>query len=326
MLCPLLLVVLLVTGTVAPWMVILLSAVVGVTDALSMPSFQSIVPSIVEHRQIGSALALNATQFNLSRVLGPALGGLLMASVGAVACFALNAASYLPFIWVALWILPHGKPQRAADQPLDRHHLFAGIRKIARTPELRGALLTVLVTSTLCGPLIVFLPILVKTVHHGDVGDFSLAMGTFGAGGLSGAIALLAVDPARDRRRISVSFAAAYGAVLMLAALSPLPWTLPVLLAAAGISMTVSNTSANTLLQATASPALRGQTVSLYMLAMRGGLSIGSLLTGLSVTALGVRHALLLNGALAVASQIAVGRQWLRTAPPATSSVGRPAA
>jgi MFS family permease len=71
MLCPTLLVVLLLTGTVRPWMVIAASLVVGVTDALSMPSFQSIVPSIVERAQIASALALNATQFNLSRILGP---------------------------------------------------------------------------------------------------------------------------------------------------------------------------------------------------------------------------------------------------------------
>jgi len=98
MLCPTLLVVLLLTGTARPWMVIVISGVVGVTDALSMPSFQSIVPTMVERGRIPAALALNATQFNLSRVLGPALAGVLMASVGAVGCFAVNAMSYLPFI------------------------------------------------------------------------------------------------------------------------------------------------------------------------------------------------------------------------------------
>src|SRR5579871_3141042 len=110
MLCPLALVVLLLTGRVEPWIVIVLSAIVGVTDALSMPSFQSIVPTIVTRCQIAPALALSATQFNLSRVLGPALAGVLMASLGAVGCFSVNTLSYLPFIWVALWILPRGKP------------------------------------------------------------------------------------------------------------------------------------------------------------------------------------------------------------------------
>jgi predicted MFS family arabinose efflux permease len=102
MLCPALLVVLLMTNTVEPWIVVALSLVVGITDALSMPSFQTIVPSLVRRDQIAAALALNATQFNLSRILGPALAGMLMASVGTIGCFAANAASYLPFIGVAL--------------------------------------------------------------------------------------------------------------------------------------------------------------------------------------------------------------------------------
>ena len=319
MLCPTLLVVLLLTGAVRPWMVIALSVVVGVTDALSMPSFQSIVPSIVERRQIASALALNATQFNLSRILGPALAGILMASVGAVGCFALNAASYLPFIWVALWILPRGRSRRSGE-PREGGRLFDGLGDILRSAHLRGALLTVLLTSVFCGPLIVFCPVLVKEALKGDVDDFSIAIGAFGVGGLLGAAALLGVDPGRDRRRLSSWSAAFYGLVLMLAALNPWFWGLPALLVLAGVSMSISNTSANSLLQATAVPALRGQTVSLYMLALRGGLSVGSLLTGVSISLLGVRHALLLNGALAVAAQLALGREWVRAPAPKSAA------
>ena len=316
MLCPVLLVILLLTGTVKPWAVIMLSAIVGVTDALSMPSFSSIVPSIVEPRQIASALALNATQFNLSRILGPTLAGILMASVGAVGCFALNAASYLPFIWVAIWILPRRSRRSADEAAFDRKHFFAGIREIARSSYLRGALLTVLLTSTFCGPLIVFCPVLVKNVLHGNIGDFSIAIGAFGVGGLFGAIALLAIDPTHDRRRISSWFSMGYGLIVIFIALNSFFWGLTLLLALAGLSMTISNTSANSLLQATALPRLRGQTASLYMLAMRGGVSIGSLLTGLSVSALGVRQALLVNGAVAVAAQLVIRVQWLKPARP----------
>jgi len=99
---------------------------------------------------------------------------------------------------VTLWILPHGKPSKAEAAP-DRHHLFAGLREIARMHHLRGALATVLLTSTFCAPLIVFCPVLVKHALQGDVGDFSLAIGAFGAGGLLGAIALLGIDPGFDR-------------------------------------------------------------------------------------------------------------------------------
>jgi len=324
-LCPVTLVGLLVTGTVQPWMIIALSAVVGLTDALSMPSFQSIVPSIVEHDQIAPALAVNATQLNLSRVLGPALAGVLMASVGAIGCFAANAASYLPFIWVALWILPRGRMGRPDDNRLDPSRPFAGIGTIARMPHLRGALLTVLVSSMLCGPLVVFTPVLVRNVLHGDVSHFSASMGAFGLGGMLGAIVLLGIDARRDRRRISWRFATAYGLVLVLAAVNPISWLLPAVLALAGLSMTVSNTAANSMLQATTLPELRGETASLYMLAMRGGLSIGSLMTGLSIGVLGVREALAINGIGAVVAQIAVGRAWLRSPmPQARSNLAHP--
>ena len=316
MLCPTLLVVLLLIGAVKPWMVIVLSLVVGITDALSMPSFQSIVPSIVKREQIASGLALNSTQFNLSRILGPAIAGALIVSVGAVGCFALNAASYVPFIAVALWILPRRGITVNTDAAFDHYHPFAGLREIVRLAHLRGALSTVFVTSLLCAPLITFCPVLVRDAFHGDASHFSIAMGAFGIGGMVGAIGLLAVDPHQDRRPLSSWFAIGYGVILVLAALNPWFGGLPALLVLAGLAMIVSNISANTLLQTTAPPQFRGQTVSLYMLAMRGGLSVGSLLTGISVSLLGVTHALLLNGVLAVVTQVVVGRIWLRAPVP----------
>jgi MFS family permease len=312
MLCPVLIVVLLLTGHIRPWQVIVLSLVVGITDALSMPSFQSIVPSLVERRQITAGLALNSMQFNLSRILGPTLAGMLMVAVGAVGSFAVSAASYLPFIFVALWILPRHAPARAvADMP-DPHHPFAGIREVLRDRDLRSALLTVLAGALLCGPLVTFCPVLVRDAFHGDVSRFSLAVAAFGVGGLAGAIGVLGSDGTRDRRRLITWFARGFALVLVLAALNPFYWGLPLLMALAGIAMNVGNTLANSRLQSAAPPHFRGQAVSLFMLAMRGGTALGALLTGLSVHLLGVRDALLLNGALALAVQFAIGTQWLR--------------
>ncbi len=321
MLCPIAIVVLLLTRGIQPWMIIVLSVVVGVTDALSMPSFQSIVPSIVTRDQIGRGLALNSTQFNLSRVLGPSIAGVLMSSFGAMACFVVSAASYVPFIGVALWILPRWTPApKAAEAPPDRYRPLAGIGDVLREPHLRGGLLTVLATGTLCSPLVTFSPVLVKDVFHGDAGHFSMAAMAFGAGGVLGAVGLLGVAPTVDRRRLSAGFAVAYGVALVLTAVNPWFWAVLPLFVLAGASMTVSNTAANTLLQATSRPRLLGQTVSLYLLAMRGGISLGALLTGLSVTLMGVRHAFLLNGLLAVAAQVLIARTWLRARMPGTGS------
>jgi len=314
MLCPLLLVLLVLTGSVQPWLVIALSLVVGITDALSMPSFQSIVPSIVEHEEIASGIALNSTQFNLSRILGPAIAGILMSSVGVAGAFAVSAASYVPFILVALWVLPRTVPPQIDAPRMDHRQLWRGIQEILREPGLRGALLTVLVTATLCGPLITFCPVLVKEVFQGGASQLSTALGAFGVGGLIGATGLLAVDPAHDRRPLSTWFALAYGVIVVLAALNRWAWGLPALLMLAGLAMTASNASANALLQSSAPARLRGQTVSLFMLCMRGGLALGSLLTGVAVHLLGVREALLLNGIIAVLIHLMIGRSWLKVA------------
>ena len=312
MLCPLLIVGLLLHGSIQPWIIVALSLVVGVTDALSMPSFQTIVSTLVDRRQLPTGIALNTTQFNLSRILGPSLAGVLMASIGAVGAFAVSAASYLPFIAVALWILPRAAVQAVApaegggDGPL-----LAGARAVLAQPALRGAVLTVLAGSLLCSPLLTFCPVLVKTVFQADVAQFSLTVSAFGAGGLLGGLLLMAVDPARDRRPLASWAASGFAAVVLLSALNPWAWALPLLFVAGGLAMTMANASANAWLQSQAPAAIRGQTVSLFMLAMRGGTALGGLLTGLTVSAWGVREALALNGLLALLALAGVRRGWV---------------
>jgi len=316
MLCPTAVVILLLTHRLESWMIIVASLVVGITDALSMPSFQSIVPTIVERDQIDRGLALNSTQFNLSRILGPSIAGVLMSSVGVAACFALSAVSYIPFIGVALWILPAWAAEPARADGPKASSPFAGLGEIVRQPRLRGALLTVLTTSMLCAPLMTFTPVLVKSVFQGSAGQFSIAAAAFGVGGLLGATSLLSIPSSVDRRRVSSAFALIYAGVLVGAALVPLFWALPPLLALAGASMTISNTCANTILQSSANRRFLGKTVSLYMLSMQGGMSLGALFTGISVSILGVRNALLLNGALAITAHLSVARLWSRAPQP----------
>ena len=316
MLCPTAIVVLLVMGAVKPWMIIALSVVVGVTDALSMPSFQSIVPSIVPHDQIDRGLALNSTQFNLSRILGPSIAGVLMSSVGVMACFAISAVSYIPFVGVALWILPTWIAPASPAVERTRRNPFAGLGALLAQRELRGALLTVLATGVLCSPLITFCPVIVQQIFHGGAGRFSITVAAFGIGGLLGGAGLLAVSSTIDRGRLSSVFAILFAALLIAVAINPVFWILPLLLVLAGVAMTVSNTAANTLLQTTVAPAQLGQAVSLYMLAIRGGMSLGALATGIAVSCVGVRHALLANGVLAAIVQAGIARTWAKTPVP----------
>jgi predicted MFS family arabinose efflux permease len=235
----------------------------------------------------------------------------LISNIGATEYFVLSAASYVPFIGIALWILPRRMPAPVREAPVPRR-TRGGIADILRQPHLRGALLTVLVNGTLCAPLVTFTPVLVREVFHGDASRFSTSVASFGVGGLLGAVGMLAIGPAVDRRRVSSALALVSGAVLVLTALDPWFWGLPPLLTLVGASMTASNVTANSLLQATASPRLLGQTVSLFMLAMRGGISIGSLITGVVVGLLDVQHALLIDGVLALVLQAAVAHAWMR--------------
>jgi len=316
MLCPIALVVLIVTDTVQPWMIIVTSLVVGITDALSMPSFQTIVPSIVRRDQIGAGLALSSTQFNLSRVLGPGMAGLLMAGAGAVWCFVANAASYIPFILVALWILPRGRVHAAPGEAThdDVHEApSAGLRTIVGAPHVRWALCVVAALCFLCSPLLTFCPILVRDAFGGSGAAFSIAVSAFGVGGLLGGIILLGVDTDRDQRRLTVALAVACGGAVVGAGLARAFWLLPVVLVIAGATLSMTNTLINTLLQVTSSPSRRGQTISLVMFAMRGGMALGSLATGAMVGIVGVRTALVVNGVLAMAAQLTLGALWLRS-------------
>ena len=309
MLCPTVIVVLLYWGAVRPWEVIALSLVIGVTDALSMPAFQTIVPSIVARAQVPAAMALNSAQFNLSRILGPVLAGLVMSWSGALGAFAISALSYLPVIFIALWVLPTGVAV-VHGSSADSRQLFSGVRHAARERPLRGAILTVLASSTFCAPLMTFCPVLVWESFHAGIGQFSLAVAAFGTGGLMGAAGLLGVNANRDRRRISTVSGLLYGVVVTAAAINHRFWALPLLLALGGAAMALCDTSANTLILAQAPAQLRGQAVALLTLAMRGGLAVGSLLTGILVNRLGVREALLINGIAAIAAQIWVARSW----------------
>lgn len=303
---PVLLMVLVLMNRVNPWVIISCSLIIGVTDALSMPSYSSIVPSIVEREQVGAGIALKSMQFNLSRIVGPAIAGVLLTSVGAAACFGISAASYVPFILTAWLVLPKYTPPK--DLP-PQSSLLSGVKEILAQRQLRGALMTAITTGLLCSPIITFTPVLIREAFHGGPEFFSAALSGFGVGGIIGATTLLAMENRFDRRVVSSNAGAVYGAIVLLAGLTPWLWSVPVLMGFAGVAMSFSNTQANSILQLE-SGARRGQAASLFMLAMRGGMSLGALLTGSVATGLSIRWALAINGGLAVVMHLLIGGYW----------------
>jgi MFS family permease len=182
------LVVLMVLGILNPWLLILVSLTIGVTDSLTMPSFQAIVPSLVKTEEIPRAVSLNSIQFNLSRTLGPVIAGIMMARFGATICFAANALSFLPFFLSIIWIYPAGSPSSAAysgdGSAEDPNQTISGmLREVLEAREIRLPLFSTFVTTLFCSPIITFCPVLVHEVFHGSSADFGLVSAAFGLGG-----------------------------------------------------------------------------------------------------------------------------------------------
>ena len=314
-LCVVLLVVLLATGLLKVWMIVCISFMVGLTDALSNPSFQTIIPSLVSKKDIPRAVSLNSTQFNLSRILGPAIAGIAIVKFGAVACFSANAASYFPFL-VSIWfIYPHKrveiKPEPIQVKPVDQ---FREITKLLLVRKVRVPLMVTFANNLFCGPLITFCPVLIKSVFHAQVGNFGWAMAAFGTGGLIGAgISFIPITKPYIRSRIATAIAIFLGLVVIAIALNRSLVLLSCLLVCAGAALTSVNISVNTLLQENAADNFRGRVASLYQLTLYGGISLGALVTGFAVSKLNISTALIINGSLAVAIQAALLlRQWFK--------------
>lgn len=312
MLCPVVIVALVATGGIRVWVIIVLSLIVGITDALSMPAFSSLIPSIVSGDDLKPALALNSMQFNLSRVMGPAIAGLVMTKYGFLWCFGANSASYIPFFLSIYWLRPSAKtPVPQAAGQLNPASVIDSVKGIIRTRKAGWALLSVLCTGLFCGPLITFSPLIVKDVLHADVGQFGGVLTAFGVGGMLGPLLILAATRL-DPIKMSLTAALVFGLFIAAAAEVGAVWQLAMVLVGSGFLLTVANTSANTFLQSQANDQNRGETASLFMLAMRGGLSLGNLATGTIISLSSIRLALIMNGLLVIGVQAFLFRRVLR--------------
>ncbi len=312
-LCVLALVILLLVGWLKVWMIVVISFFVGLTDSLSMPSFQSIIPSLVSSKDIPRAVAFNSAQFNLSRVIGPAVAGIVIARYGVVACFGANAISYLPFFLSVYWIYPKGVVKTEKNSPATQpvSHILE-YKKILKLREVRLPLFTILVTSLFCAPLITFAPVIIKDVFHSGVGGFGWAMAAFGVGGILGAgTSLIPLPELFKRDKLSMISAVLLSFIIICVAYNRSEFFLILLLIFSGALLTVANVSANSFLQQTAGSHSLGRMASLYQLALHGGVSIGALMTGFTVNQLGISNALMLNGSAAVVLQILI--LWKRS-------------
>jgi MFS family permease len=289
--------VLALTGVINIWHVLGLSLFQGVINAFDMPGRQAFVVEMVEKREdLANAIALNSSMVNAARLLGPSIGGVIIAAVGEGWCFAIDAASYLAVI--ASLLLMHVAPRlrKAAEKAKVSTELRAGFAYVLGSPPIRAILLLLALVSLVGMPYTVLMPVFASTILQGGPHTLGFLMAATGVGALGGAVFLAGRRSVLGLGKILPLTAALFGAGLSSFALSRSLWLSIPLLVVTGFGFMVQMASSNTLLQTLVDDDKRGRVMSFYTMAFMGTTPFGSLLAGSLADRIGAPYTLLLGG------------------------------
>jgi len=286
------------------WFVLGLSFLNGCAQAFGGPAYQSLVPSLVEKKDLPNAIALNSIQFNLARIIGPLLAGAAMATLGTVFCFTMNGLSFVAVI-VSLLLL--NIPPRAPLPPQPMlQQLRGGFAYVRHEGPLLGLTIVAFVTTFLGMPLITLLPVFVQKVYHLGVGEYAQMMAFQGAGAVVGALVVAWMGRFPRMGSMALIVQVGLGAVIVAFALSSIPVLSYALLFLAGIGQIVVFSLANSLVQLVVPNEMRGRVMSIYMVAFRGGMPLGSLTAGYFANVFSAPAVLAVNGVLMMAAGVFV--------------------
>jgi MFS family permease len=299
----LVLAILTLSGAVQVWHVYALAAILGVISAVDMPVRQSFVVEMVGREHIGNAVALNSATFNGARIIGPAVGGLLIGAVGVGICFALNAASYVAVL-AALFLMREAELQPAIRAPIARtargvgRQLAEGLRFIRHTPAVLLAISVMGVVSTVAMNYSVVMPVYATETLHGDAATYGYLMAAAGVGSLIAA--LLIAFGLRPTLRLLIGGSALIGAALVALAFSPvLIVSLPIM-GVLGFATIALSATANTIIQLNVPDVLRGRVISVYTTVFAGSTPIGGLASGILAGVAGITVTLVVAGGLSI--------------------------
>jgi MFS family permease len=269
--------VLTVTHHVHPWVVYLMASLLGLVNVVDMPGRQSFVMEMVGPRDVTNAVSLNSVVVNGARIVGPAVAGLLIATVGIGLCFLANAVSYMAVI-VALVAMRPAELRRDAPMARAKGQLREGFRYVWGNPELRDPLLMMLVVGTLAYNFSVVLPLVAKDVFHRGALEYGWLFSLMGAGAVIGG--LVVASRGRASRTLLTIATGVFGLAILGAAVAPtLTWEL-VAMVPMGAASTVFIATSNALLQLGASPQMRGRVMALFAVVFLGSTPIGGPLVG----------------------------------------------
>lgn len=285
------------------WAILTLVTISGSLNAIDIPFRQSLVSQMLDDKSsLPNAIALNSALFNSARLLGPAIGGILVASMGEATCFFLNAASYLAIVGALLAIRPH-PTEPSAGHRLGKD-ILDGLRYVRSHAPIRDLLLLVSAVGMLGLAYTVLLPVMARDLLHGDARTLGLLMGSGGAGAIVGAL-LLASRKSTDGLLVRICGASILSglSLLSLSRSQSLGLCIP-LISLSGFGFVFSAGGANTLIQTWVENRFRGRVLSLYTLAFLGSSTIGNLAMGWCSTHLGLPDAMMVFGGLFLAAAL----------------------
>jgi len=290
-------------GWLAPNLLLALCFIVGSGMALFGPAWQSSVSEQVPSETLPAAIALNGISYNIARSFGPAIGGVVVAALGAVAAFALNALLYLPLLAVLfLWRRTH-EPSRLPREKLNRA-MVSGVRYITNSPPIKIVLTRTFVIGLIGGSLSALMPLVARDLLHGGAQTYGIILGAFGMGAVIGA---LNIGEIRKRlsgesaiRACTISMAGAIAAV----ALSREPVLTSAALVIAGSVWMLAVALFNIGVQLSAPRWVAGRSLAAFQASISGGIAVGSWCWGRLTDAYGVETALLVSAALMLLSPL----------------------
>lgn len=269
--------VLVVTKTVHVWHILCLSFVVGCAQAFGGPAYQALLPSLVGKEDIPNAIAMNSIQFNLARAIGPTIGGIAL-TFSAAWCFGLNGLSFIAVIISLYMIQVKYIPAKTSEPML--LSMQKGIGFIRQKPGMDGLIVLAFGMTLLGIPLLTFLPVFAKDVLHGDAKSFTRLLSFSGVGSICGALIVAYAGKIKGQGRTALSVLVAMGCIIVAFSMSRYLAVSSVLIFFSGAAMMISMSMVSSLVQAIASDEMRGRVMSVYNVAFRGGMPVGSLILG----------------------------------------------
>lgn len=260
------------------WHILVLSFIVGSAQSFGGPAYSALIPSLVPKENLPNAIALNSIQFNLGRVIGPALGGITLSALGAAWCFGLNGISFVAVI-ISLYIINAGFiPTKSSESMLAS--MKQGIAFIRVQEGMKPLILMSFLMTMLAIPLITFLPVFAKEVLHGSSETFTALLCFSGVGAICGALIVAGLAKTKNQGRTALLMLILLGVATIVFARSTSVILSCVTIFFAGAAMIAVFASITSLVQAITEDSMRGRVMSVYNVAFRGGMPFGMLIVG----------------------------------------------